>query len=104
MPAMKGHGSIFRRKGTQFLWCAYSLRGAVHRESTGEIEEDKARRFLRNRLDEVGADRLGLKKFVGPSAERVTVAELLDALESDLELRQLRSLPATKNHLKHCLD
>ena len=37
---------------------------------------------------------------IGPQQERVLVCELLDALETDLTLRQARSLAALKSHLK----
>lgn len=84
----RGDGRIFRRKDTALWWCAYYLRGKEYRESTGEADEQKALKFLKRRLKEVGADQIGAKAFVGPQQERVTVAELLDALERDYRLRE----------------
>jgi integrase len=84
----RGDGRIFQRKDTAFWWCAYYLRGKEYRETTGETVEQKALKFLKRRLKEVGADQIGAKPFVGPRQERVTVSELLDALERDYRLRE----------------
>jgi integrase len=84
----RGDGRIFRRKDTALWWCAYYLRGKEYRESTGETDEQRALKFLKRRLKEVGADQIGAKAFVGPQQERVTVAELLDVLERDYRLRK----------------
>ena len=83
----RGDGRIFQRKGTSLWWCAYYLRGREYRESTSETDEQKARKFLKRRLKEVGADQIGAKRFVGPQQERITVSEQLDALEADYKLR-----------------
>ena len=61
---------------------AYYLRGKEFRESTGETDPNKAEKFLKRRLKEVGADQIGAKAFVGPQQERVKISELLDALEA----------------------
>ena len=84
---MRGNGRIFQRKGSAFLWCAYYLRGKEYRESTGETDPNKAEKFLKRRLKEVGADQIGAKAFVGPQQERIKFSELLDALEADYKLR-----------------
>jgi len=83
----RGTGRIFRRKDTAFLWCAYYLRGKEFRESTNETDEKKAWKFLERRLNEIGADKIGAKTFIGPQQERVTVNDLLDSLERDFKLR-----------------
>ena len=44
---------------------------------------------------------LGLRPFVGPAADRIRVDQMFAALRKDLELRGLRSLAATANHLSH---
>lgn len=95
---------IFKRPGSQFWHCAYSLRGHCYRESTEEADEDKARKYLQHRLDEIGADKLGLKKFVGPASERITMDALFDALKADYELRRIKALRQTLNHLKHAKE
>jgi integrase len=48
---------------------------------------------------EVGADKIGAKTFVAPKQERVTVSELLDALEADCKLRGKDS-PQFRSQLK----
>jgi integrase len=42
----------------------------------------------------------GLRLFQGPRQERVTLEELLRALEKDLEMRGRKSLPQVRSHLK----
>src|ERR1039458_7414531 len=94
---MRGTGRIFHRKGSTFLWCSYYLRGKEYRESTGETDHNKAEKFLKRRLKEVGADQIGAKAFVGPQQERVKISELLDPLEADYKLRAKDSMQARSN-------
>ncbi len=61
------------------------------RESTGTPDEKVARRFLKQRLLEVGADKQGLRPFVPPARQRTTVSQLLDRYAADIELRELKS-------------
>jgi integrase len=106
---MRGDGRIFKRGPS--WWIAYCHRGKEIRESVDkyfrdrgdkskEITDKHAERLLKLRRGEVGADSLGAQAFIGPQQERVLVCELLDSLETDLTLRQARSLPALKSHLK----
>jgi integrase len=83
----RGEGRIFRRKGSQNFWIAYYLRGVEHRESAETNDEKTALKNLKHRLMEVGADKIGAKKFVGPAQQRITVNKLLDALKVDYQLR-----------------
>lgn len=84
---MKGDGRVFLRSGSQVYHCAYYLRGKEYRESTGEIDPDKALKFLRHRLKEVHVDEMNAGTFVTPQSRRLTIRELVDALKDDLELR-----------------
>lgn len=84
---MRGDGRLYQRQNSPFWWAAYYLRGKQYRESTGEVDQDKARKFLRNKLKEVHADEIGAKTFVGPQQRRTTVGDLLDSLETDYKLR-----------------
>jgi integrase len=107
---MRGAGRIFKRPNSSAIWIAYSHRGKEVRESVDKhlrergiarpATEDDAKRLLKLRLKQIGADSLGAKAFIGPQQERVLVCELLDSLETDLTLRQAASLPALKSHLK----
>ena len=85
---MRGQGRIFTRANSPYLWISYYVRGREYRESSHSTEKKDAERLLRHRLSEVGADKLGARTFVGPKQERVTVGDLLDALESDYRLRK----------------
>jgi integrase len=96
---MRGDGRIYPRKGSTFLWCAYYLRGKQYRESTGETDGAKALKFLKRKLKEVHADEIGAKPFVGPQQQRITISELLDALEADYKLRG-KETPQFRAHLK----
>jgi integrase len=99
----RGDGRIFTRNGSAFLWCAYYLRGKEYRESTGTADPDKAAKYLKRRLKEVGADQIGKAIFVGPQQERMKVSKLLEALEEDYKLRGKAS-PQFRAHLKHVRD
>ena len=94
----RGCGRTFQR-GNVF-WIAYYLRGKEFRESSGTSDEKKARRFLKHRLKEVGADQIGVQSFIAPKQQRVTVSELLDNLEADYKLRGIAS-PQFNSHLRH---
>ena len=98
---MRTQGSIYRRPRSPYWWIRYSYQGCTHRESTKEKTRARAREYLDLRLAEIGADMLGLRKFVGPTADRIPVGQMLAALRKDLELRDLRSFAATANHLSH---
>jgi integrase len=84
---MYGDGRLYQRPRSPYWWMQYCLRGEVFRESTKEREVEKAMKVLRHRLKEIGADQIGVKKFAGPKAERMTIDQLLDFLEDDLEIR-----------------
>jgi integrase len=82
---MRSEGAIYLRG--EIYWCRYSLRGRQYRESTDHTDPEKARKFLRNRLKEVGADELGLATFIQPRSRNLSVRHLLDMLKNDLQLR-----------------
>jgi hypothetical protein len=73
-PKARGTGRVFPRKGSSFFWCAYYLRGKEFRESTGGTVAGKAEKFLKRRIQEVGADQIGAKPFVGPQQERLKIS------------------------------
>ena len=61
--------------------------GQEFRESTESTDENTAKKFLKARLREVGADLLGARSLVTPCANKLTVADLVEALRGDFELR-----------------
>lgn len=97
---MNGNGRIFRRPRSPYWWISYYRGGREYRESSHSIDNKEAGRFLKHRLREVGADRLGCKSFVGPSQERLRVTQLLDALEADYRLREVKAWPQFLSHLR----
>lgn len=98
----RGAGRVFPR-GNRW-WIAYYRRhhgvSEEIRESAGNTEAE-ARRLLKRRQDELAADRIGARRFIGPQQERLTVLAVLDELIRDYELRGLASLGQLQAHLKH---
>lgn len=96
----RGQGTLARFEGSpNWVFCHY-VRGTEHRESTGTPDLKLARRFAKQKLDEVAADRQELKLYLAPAVRRVRVGELLDDLEADGRLRQIRSWASFRSHLK----
>ncbi len=94
----RGQGRIFERNGSPFWWIAYYSHGKEQREvarhvragaklEATEQNSREAERFLKRRLGEIAAEQHGGRPFIGPQQERVTVKELLEALERDYRLR-----------------
>jgi integrase len=99
---MRGDGRVFLR-GT-IWWIAYYGPGTdgmrEYRESSGSESQKDAATLLRQRLREVGNHRDGIRRFQGPAADRITVANLLDALFAEYERDQIKSLRHTTGHSK----
>jgi len=112
---MRGQGRIFTRGCIP--WIAYFRNGKEVRESGGTAllqAEAKRRRpltdheatvvaqkFLETRLREVANEREGLRPFIGPQQEKLTVEDLVGNYEQDCEIRQLKSRKPIRSHLKH---
>jgi integrase len=82
--APRGFGSTLLRG--RIWWVRYSVDGVEHRESAKSEREVDAERLLKARWKQIGAGR-----FVGPKAEKVTVAQLLDALVEEYKANGRRS-------------
>jgi integrase len=82
----RGSGSLFKRRGSSFLWIQYHRNGKTYRESTGTTKESKARRILQRRLAEAASD-----FFVAPQTARVMVSELADDFERDQQISERKS-------------
>jgi integrase len=91
---------LYKQPGSANWFVRFYLHGKQVRETTGTADETEACRIVLVRLDELGADRSGGKKFVGPAQRRIKVSELLDALEADYKLRG-KGTPQFKSHLAH---
>jgi integrase len=107
----RGQGRVFTRKGSPHFYVAYYNHGEEIREParhvrTGEKLEigteknrHEAERFLKHRLGEIAAEAHGGRSFVGSAQERVTVNQLLDALEADYKLRE-KWIPSAASGVK----
>ena len=109
---MRGDGRLFKHKRngrelpTWHLAYFAPVNGRVQevRESARTTDERKARQFLKERLREVGNHRVGAARFQGPRQERVTVEELLDALDRDYVQRGIKGLREARNHMRPVRD
>jgi integrase len=95
-----GQGSLAKYDDGPNWISIYCTRGREHRESTGTPDLKLARRFHKQRLDELAVDRQGLRKFIAPMAQRVTITELLDDYAADIRLREAKSLEKMLAHMK----
>lgn len=109
----RGEGRVYSRAGSRFWWVAYYHNGKQKREpalfNTGKRKGSKieataenreaAEKFLKHRIGEMTAERYGGPAFVGPEQRRITVAQMIDALEADCRLRGVQSAP-WESHIK----
>jgi integrase len=99
----RGDGRVFVRNRSPFWWISYCRNGKEIRESTGlaatEKNRKKAEGRLKQRLGEIAAEKHGGLAFIEPAQRRITVNELLDALEQDYKVRDKASAQF-KSHLK----
>ena len=93
----KNGGRIFQPRGRRVLMIAFY--GPQKDGSWGEVREsahtedpEKAQRRLDRRLREVENHRQGVQVFQGPESERLTVGDLLDALELDYQTREIKGI------------
>jgi len=87
---MRGDGRIFKRG--EIWWMSIYVDGREQRESTKSNDEDKARKTLRSKLKEVHAHELDpTKPFLTQRHRKRSIADLLDALKSDFEIRGIAS-------------
>ncbi|MBX7135032.1 MAG: site-specific integrase [Fimbriimonadaceae bacterium] len=90
---LRGYGRTFKRG--QIWWIAYYFDGDEHRESTRSTDQAVARRLLKDRMKQIHSGR-----WVGRDEERLTVCDLLDALELSLANKGAKGLAQLKSHLK----
>ncbi len=88
----RGMGGIFKRGGV--WWIRYHHRGKQVRESSFSDNDKVAEKLLKKRHGEIGIGR-----FVGPDAERVTFEKLAGVIEDDY----VTNKRATLNRAKTCL-
>ena len=96
----RGAGSLFKQAGSSNWFSSFSRHGVEHVESCGTADLKAAKKIHKGRLDKLASERQGHEVFLTPSDKKVAVGELLDALEADYRLRQVKSLPQCLSHLK----
>ena len=95
-----GAGSLFRQAGSTSWFSSFSRHGVEHVESCRTSDLRKAKKIHKSRLDKLASERQGHETFLTPVDKRVTVGQLLDALETDFRLRQVKSLAHCLSHMK----
>lgn len=102
--AVRGMGRVFQpfyvkngeRRQTNTWYVEYCFRGKQIRESSGSTTRVDATRLLKKRMGEIGKG-----EFVSPHAERTTLAEILEMVETDLRINGRSSLPRVGEYRKH---
>jgi integrase len=89
----RGEGCVYLRG--RVWWIKYPLNGEEISESSGSDKESDARKLLKRRLGEIVIGR-----FVGPDAEKVTVAELADDVVNDYRINDKDSLDKAERSAK----
>jgi integrase len=100
----RGDGALIRVEGQPNWFSLICVRGKQHEISTGTPDLKLAKRFHRQKLDEMAADRQGLKQFTTPQHRQLEFGSLLDDLVSDYRVRRVKSLGSALSHLKPVRD
>jgi integrase len=92
----RGDGRIFLRGKT--FWCAFSVNGREHRESTKTADAKAAEKYLRSCIKRVHVHEANPEvPFITSRDRRRTVGDLMDALKVNFELRGKASLQNLSN-------
>src|SRR5438477_1437654 len=100
----RGDGTLIRVEGQANWYSVICVRGKQHEISTGTPDLKLAKRFHRQKLDELAADRQGLRQFTTPQHRQLQLGSLLDDLVSDYRLRRVKSFMSLLSHLKPVRD
>ncbi len=96
---MRGDGRIFKRGET--WWVAFYVDGREQRESAKTSNEETAQKHLRKKLKEVHAHELDpAKPFMTQRDRKRTIADLIDALKADFEIRGKWN-PQVRTNVEH---
>jgi integrase len=96
----RGDGSLIRVEGQANWFSLICVRGKQHELSTGTPDLKLAKRFHRQKLDELAADRQGLRQFTTPQHRQLQFGSLLDDVVSDYKVRRVKSLGSALSHIK----
>lgn len=87
---LRGDGRVFARGGN--WWIAFYVDGREQRESAKTTDRERAEKYLRGRLKEVHAHEIDISKpFVTRHDKLRSIADLMDALKIDFEIREKNS-------------
>ena len=100
----RGDGTLIRVEGQVNWFSVICVRGTQHEISTGTPDLKLAKRVHRQKLDELAADRQGLKQFTTPQHRQLQFGSLLDDLVSDYRVPRVKSLASVLSHLKPLRD
>jgi integrase len=89
----RGDGGVYLRG--RIWWVTYSNNGEKVCESSGSEKEAEARKLLKKRMGEIVTGH-----FIGPDAEKVTVAELADDVVTDYKVNAQDSLDKAERSAK----
>jgi integrase len=95
---------LIRVEGQANWFSVICYKGKQYEFSTGTPDLARAKRFHRQKLDEIAVDRQGKGVLVTPAHTRVLLGTLLDDLVADLRLRKVKSLLSILSHLKPIRD
>jgi len=93
-------GRLFKVNGSDRWYLAYWHAGREYRQTTGTADFGAAKAKLGAKLVELASVRRGREPFVAPDTKRITVDDLVQALEADFALRGVKALPSAKAHLR----
>jgi integrase len=96
---MKASKHVFLQPGSKNYFIRYWRRGKKHVETSGTPDYKKAKAFYKQRTIEIGADKLGIKKFIEPKDQKRTVSELADGLKVRYETKRKWN-PRVASHVK----
>lgn len=74
----RGTGSIYHKQDSRYWWVCYYVNGKPVYESSGSEKITDARNFLKGRIAKAETG-----SFISPKVQRVTVAELFEAVTTD---------------------
>ena len=93
-------GRLYKQRNSRFWWYRIGFQGRIICASTKTADKRQAAEVLKRKRQELEAARGGFINMPDFDAKRVTVAELIDALLTDYEVRERRSIAVARSHLK----
>ena len=93
-------GRLYKQRNSRFWWYRIGFQGRIICQSTKTADKRHAAEVLKTKRQELEAARGGFINMPTPDAKRVTVGELTDALLTDYEVRERRSIAVARSHLK----